>query len=95
MGSNYVDDLIDDDEVPELTDEDSARMIPFSQLSKEEQEFLLQMQHATIRPDPWQEEPTTLKISNSVAERLRATGVGWEDRAEQVLREWLDQQKAS
>ncbi len=88
--------LIDDDgEVRELTKVDFAQMIPFSQLPKEEQECLLQIKHATIRPDPWPVEEITLKLSTPVLERLRATGTGWEDRVDGVLRNWLDQQKAS
>jgi uncharacterized protein (DUF4415 family) len=96
MASNYVDDLIDDDEVPELTEEDAARMIPFAQLPKDEQQFLLQLKHATIRPDPPPPvEEVTLKLSRPVLERLRATGSGWEDRVDEVLAQWLDRQKAS
>ena len=62
MGVIYTDDLIDEDEVPELTEEDFARMVPFSQLPKEEQEFLLQIKDATIRPRPVEE-----KDSESIA----------------------------
>ena len=87
--------LVDNDEVPELTEEDFARMILFYQLLAEEQEFLRQIKHATIRLDPPAVEEITLKLSAPVIERLRATGAGGEDRIDHALREWLDQQKPS
>ena len=36
MDSRYIDNLIDDDEVPELMEDDFARMIPFDQLPEAE-----------------------------------------------------------
>ena len=52
MDSQYVDDLVDEDEIPELTEEDFARMVPFNQLPLALQEKLRRIKHATIRPDP-------------------------------------------
>jgi len=53
MGSKYVDDLIDKDEVPELTDADFASMVPFSQLPGDLQQTLREIQqgNAVVRPD--------------------------------------------
>ena len=90
MDSNYVDDLIDDDEIPELTEEDFAQMVPFSELPPEEQEFLRQIKHATIRPDPVKK-PVTVALSSDVLERFTATGEGWESRVDAALRQWLEE----
>ena len=92
MDSRYVDDLIDDDEIPELTAEDFANMIPFSQLPLEMQEKLLSIKTATFVPD---EEKVPVPVSKSVLEGFRARGDDWQGRVDQVLREWLDQHKAS
>ena len=94
MDSKYVDDLIDDDEIPELTAEDFARMVPFSELPLEEQESLRAMKTATIRPDPVRK-PVSITLAPDLAERLASTGEGWESKVDEVLREWLETQKAS
>ena len=97
MGSNYVDDLIDDDEIPELTEADFAQMAPFAKLPAEMQEFLLQIKDATIRPDPLPlpVEEVTLKLSQPVLARFRATGTGWEARVDEALQQWMEEHKAS
>lgn len=53
MNSKYVDDLIDNDEIPELTDADLARMVPFTQLPADLQHTLREIQQgkAVVRPD--------------------------------------------
>jgi hypothetical protein len=53
MDSKYVDDLIDKDEIPELTDADLASMVPFAQLPADLQHTLREIQQgkAAIRPD--------------------------------------------
>jgi hypothetical protein len=53
MDSNYVDDLIDDDEIPELTKADIERMKPFGELPAELQGSLLKVSRgeATVEPD--------------------------------------------
>jgi uncharacterized protein (DUF4415 family) len=89
MDSKYVDDLIDDDEIPELTAEDFARMVPFSELPEEEQRFLLSIKDATIRPDPVKK-PVSITLAPDLAERLASTGESWESTVDKVLREWLD-----
>ena len=94
MDSRYVDDVIDEDEVPELTDEDFARMVPFSELPHQLQEKLSAINRGpnTFRGT---DEKISVPISRSVAERFQVTGTDWESRVDQALREWLDQQKAS
>lgn len=94
MDSNYVDDLVDEDEIPELTEEDAARMVPFSALPEEEQGFLLSLRDAVIRPDVVPES-VNVKLSAEVAAKFKATGAGWETRVDEALREWLETRKAS
>ena len=94
MDLNYVDGLIDDDEVPELTEEDFARMVSFHQLPPDHQEFLLQVKHATIRPDPVKE-PVTVAISTDVLRSFTASGAGWEARLDGALRQWLKEHPLS
>lgn len=51
MDSKYVDDLIDEDEIPELTATDFADFKPFSQLPADLQSFLLKIKDATLSPE--------------------------------------------
>ncbi|HLI77608.1 MAG TPA: BrnA antitoxin family protein [Acidobacteriaceae bacterium] len=90
MEPRYVDDLIDDDEIPELTERDVAQMVPFAELPKEQQELLLQIKHATIRPDPVKK-PVTVALSADILDRFTATGEGWESRVDAALRQWLEE----
>ena len=90
MDSQYVDDLVDEDEIPELTEEDFARMVPFNQLPLALQEKLRRIKHATIRPDPVKK-PVTVALSSDVLERFTATGEGWEARVDAALRQWREE----
>ena len=90
MDSKYVDNLIDDDEVPELTDEDFAQMIPFDELPPEQQKFLQGISGATICPDSARK-AITLVLSSDVLEPFTATGEGWEARVDAALRQWLQE----
>ncbi len=90
MDSRYVDDLIDEDEIPELTEKDFRRMVPFHELPAAMQEKLRQVKHATIRPDPVKQ-PVTVDLSTDVLERFTATGEGWEARVDGALRQWLQE----
>lgn len=100
MDSNYVDNLIDDDEIPELTDADFAKMVPFSELPPDLQHTLREIQrgNVTIRPDPVSDsnaELVPVKVSRSVVERFQATGTEWESKVDAALRQWLDEHQAS
>jgi len=96
MGSNYVDDLIDDDEVPELTEEDFKNSVPFSELPESMQHKLREIQRGNVvfRPDPIKK-PVSITLAPDLAERLASTGRDWESKVDEVLREWLETQKAS
>jgi len=94
MASNYVDDLIDDDEIPELTEDDFKRSVPFSDLPLAQQQSLLAMKTATIRPDPVKK-TVSIALSSDVLEKFEAKGEGWESKVDEALREWLEEHKAS
>ncbi len=98
MDSNYVDDLIDDDEVPELTEEFSRNAVSFEDLPADLRHILSEINrgNVTFRPDPRPgEEEVTLKLSRPVLERFRASGVGWEGRVDEALRQWMEEHQAS
>ncbi len=100
MDSKYVDDLIDDDEVPELTEEDVARSIPFSQLPADLQHTLREIQKGNVEicPDGQPsrsvqrapvKKPISIRLSADVLEGFKATGSGWQTRMDEALREHL------
>ena len=98
MDSNYVDNLIDDDEIPELTDADFAKMVPFSELPPDQQHTLREIQrgNVTFRPDSNSDaELVPVKVSRTVVERFQATGTEWESKVDAALRQWLDEHQAS
>jgi uncharacterized protein (DUF4415 family) len=84
--------LIDrDGEVREITAEDVALFRPFSALPKNEQEVLLKLRRRGPQKAP-RKVPISIRLSPEVAEGLRATGNGWQRRADEVLRSWLSEQ---
>jgi uncharacterized protein (DUF4415 family) len=81
--------LIDEDgEVREITAEDVALFKPFSALPKAEQKILLKLRRRGPQKSP-KKVPISIRLSPDVAEGLRATGNGWQKRADEVLRTWL------
>ena len=81
--------MIDKDgEVREITAEDVALFKPFSTLPKAEQEMLLSARRRGPQKAP-RKVPISIRLSPDVAEGLRATGEGWQRRADEVLRSWL------
>jgi uncharacterized protein (DUF4415 family) len=93
MASNYVDDLIDDDEVPELTEEDFKNSLTFDQLPEAEQRVLREIMagNVTFRPDPTRED---VPLSSDVLSRFRAKGADWPQHVDAALRQWLDEHEA-
>ncbi len=84
--------LIDaDGEVRELTAEEHARAIPFSALPESEQAMLRSLRKRGPQKAP-RKVPMSIRLSPDVAEGLRATGAGWQSRADEVLRSWLQGQ---
>jgi uncharacterized protein (DUF4415 family) len=77
-----------DGEVRELTAEDLAEFKPFSTLPVAEKKILLSPRKRGPQKAP-RKVPISIRLSPDVAEGLRATGEGWQRRADEVLRSWL------
>jgi uncharacterized protein (DUF4415 family) len=77
-----------DGEVRELTAEDFAHAEPFSSLPEAEQRTLRSIRKRGPQKAP-RKVPISIRLSPDVAEGLRATGEGWQVRADEVLRSWL------
>jgi len=85
--------LIDDEgEVREITSEEAALFKPFSTLPKAEQKVLLNLRRRGPQKAP-KKVPISIRLSPDVAEGLRATGNGWQVRADEALRSWLAERK--
>jgi uncharacterized protein (DUF4415 family) len=80
-------------EVRELTAQDASKAVPFSALPEAEREILLSIQkNGAGKRGPQKaprKVPISIRLSQDVADGLRATGEGWQRRADEVLREWL------
>ncbi len=86
--------LIDQDgEVREITTADVALFKPFSALPTAEQKMLLKLRKRGSQKAP-KKVPISIRLSPDVAEGLRATGNGWQSRADEALRSWLAGQSA-
>ena len=82
--------LIDEDgEVREITAEDVALFKPFSALPKDEQRVLLSVRKRGPQKAP-KKVPVSIRLSPEVVDGLRATGNGWQRRADEVLKSWLE-----
>jgi uncharacterized protein (DUF4415 family) len=87
--------VIDDDgEVRELTAAGVVGFKPFSALPVAEQKMLLKLRRRGPQKTP-RKIPVSIRLSPDVAEGLRATGNGWQTRADQALRLWLSGQPES
>jgi uncharacterized protein (DUF4415 family) len=81
--------LIDEDgEVREINAEDVALFTPFSTLPEAEQKMLLKLRRRGPQKTP-KKVPISIRLSPDVVDGLRATGNGWQSRADEVLRSWL------
>jgi uncharacterized protein (DUF4415 family) len=81
-----------DDENPEWSQADIAKAVRFAGLPEEVRKTL-----STRTRGPQialKKVPISIRLSPDVLERLRATGSGWQARADEALRAWLDQQGA-
>jgi uncharacterized protein (DUF4415 family) len=81
--------LIDEDgEIREINAEDVALFKPFSTLPEAEQKMLLKLRRRGPQKTP-KKVPISIRLSPDVVDGLRATGNGWQSRADEVLRSWL------
>jgi uncharacterized protein (DUF4415 family) len=83
-----------DGEVRELAAADAAEATPFSALPAAEQKVLLSLRKRGPRKTP-RKVPISIRLSPDVARELRATGTGWQRRADDALRSWLRRSKAA
>jgi uncharacterized protein (DUF4415 family) len=83
--------LIDENgEVREIMAADVSIFKPFSTLPKAEQKMLLNLRKRGPQKAP-KKVPISIRLSPDVAEGLRATGNGWQSRANEALRSWLEE----
>ena len=68
--------------------EDVALFKPFSTLPEAEQKVLKNLRRRGPQRAP-RKVPISIRLSPDVAAGLRATGNGWQRRADEVLRSWL------
>jgi uncharacterized protein (DUF4415 family) len=83
--------LIDDDEVPELTEEDFKSSLTFDQLPTDLQHTLREIQrgNVTFKPDPVRL-PVSVSLPADLVDRFKAAfGEDWEYKIEGALRHWL------
>lgn len=81
--------LIDEDgEVRELTAEEIQSAVPFAALPESLRKKLSSLRGRGPQKAP-KKVPISIRLSPDVAEGLRATGEGWQVRADEVLRSWL------
>jgi uncharacterized protein (DUF4415 family) len=78
----------EDGEIREITADDVALFKPLSTLPKAEQKMLLNLRRRGPQKTP-KKVPISIRLSPDVAEGLRATGNGWQVRADEALRSWL------
>ena len=80
-------------EVRELKASDAAAAEPFSSLPEAERKLLLSLRRRGAQKTP-RKVPVSIRLSPDVADGLRATGRGWQHRADEALRSWLRRTKA-
>ena len=87
-----------DPDVPELTDEDFAKMRPASEVVPE---IVAAYKAGTLKRRRGergpQKAPTkcliSIRFSREVLEYFRATGPGWQTRMDEALKEWIRSQR--
>jgi uncharacterized protein (DUF4415 family) len=79
-----------DAESPEWTEEDMRSAIPFSALPESIKKVILNRKRGPQKAA--RKVPVSIRLSPDVVARLRATGEGWQVRADEALRSWLETQ---
>ena len=83
-----------DGEVREVTRDDIAAAVPFAELPEAERRVLLSLRRRGPQKSP-RKIPVSIRLSPDVAQGLRATGAGWQKRADEALRLWLSKNRVS
>jgi uncharacterized protein (DUF4415 family) len=78
-----------DVENPEWTEEAIKNALPFSALPNSIQNVISKNRRRGPQKAP-KKVPVSIRLSPDVANGLRATGGGWQNRADEVLRLWLE-----
>ena len=73
-----------DDENPEWSDEDFKRAVPLSGLPESLQTKLRGRPKLAVT-----KQRITIRLSQEVVERFRASGDGWQTRMDAALKDWL------
>lgn len=79
----------DEGEVRELTEEDFAHGIPFSQLPESLQLKLRSLKKLRGAQKSPTKQRITIRLSPEVVSKFRATGKGWQSRIDEALQDWL------
>ncbi len=82
---------LDEDDSPELTDEDFARMRPAKEVLPPA--FLKALKEGRVGR-PKAESPkqkVTIRLDADIVEQFRATGKGWQTRMNDALKDWLQE----
>jgi uncharacterized protein (DUF4415 family) len=79
----------DEGEVRELTEEDFAHAVPFSQLPKSLQSKLRSLKKLRGRQKSPTKQRISIRLSPEVVSKFRATGKGWQSRIDEALQDWL------
>ncbi|HBS26259.1 MAG TPA: hypothetical protein DD827_03865 [Gammaproteobacteria bacterium] len=88
----------DDGEIPELTDEDFARMRPAIEVHPDIVEayntgnLKLRQGERGAQKAPTKQ-PVSIRLSPEVTEYFRATGSGWQTRLDKVLKDYVAAQR--
>lgn len=80
-----------DDESPEWTEEDMRSAIPFSALPDSVKRAISKIKRGPQKAPT--KVPVSIRLSPDVVAGLRATGEGWQVRADEALRSWLEKQE--
>jgi uncharacterized protein (DUF4415 family) len=81
-------------EVRELTRNDARDAAPFSALPEGERKILESLRKRGPQKAP-RKVPISIRLSPEVADGLRKTGRGWQRRADEILRSWLEDKTAN
>jgi uncharacterized protein (DUF4415 family) len=82
----------DEGEVRELTEEDFAQAIPFSQLPQSLQFKLRSLKKLRGLQKSPTKQRITIRLSPEVVTKFRETGKGWQSRMDEALQDWLKRQ---
>jgi uncharacterized protein (DUF4415 family) len=86
--------IVDQDN-PEWTPADFRQAVPFSGLPSDLQRVIRGVRHGRGPQKVYKKVPVSIRLSSDVVEGLRATGAGWQVRADEALRLWLNTDQKS